>query len=136
MPAGLGHDGGDDRPAVLPAQMPPSANLVPSAKSERARAWMGTMPLPEAPGEVRVTGEPVEREARVSRPASRSTVAAAGAAIGAGVLVFAAAAATAWTLWSPRSGPALGAGSEASAAPALSPSADAGTPKHPRHRAH
>ena len=93
------------------------------------------MPLPEAPGEVRVTGEPVERDARRSRPTSRSTAAAAGAAIGAGVLVCAAAA-TAWTLWSYRSGPAPGAGSEASPAPA--PAAprlpDAGAPKHPRPR--
>jgi len=87
------------------------------------------MPLPEAPGEARATGEPVEREARRSRPASRLGV---GAAIGAGVLAVAAAAVTAWTLWSYPPGRAQGAGSEASAtpSPAAPRSPDAGTSKH------
>ena len=132
MAAALGPE--EDRPAVLPAQVPSSPSPSPNSERDRApaRAWMGTMPLPEAPGEVRVTGEPVEREARMSRPASRW---AAGAAIGAGVLALAAAAATAWTLWSPRPGPALGAGTETSAAPATPRLPDAGVLKHPRHRA-
>ena len=139
---------GDDRPALLPApvtmgETPPSRSGPAGAGGSRhSLSWhRGSGPpgqrtrTPEAPGEVRVTGEPVEREARRSRPASRSTWAAAGAAIGAGVLASRGGG-DRLDAWSDRPGPAQGAGSEASAAPAPAAprSPDAGTPKHPRHR--
>lgn len=141
MAAAPGHDGGGDRTAVLPAPvtmgktpMPP-AQPVPAAATQPlvvarivARS-ANAMDTPETPGEVRVTNEPVEHEARRSRPTSRW---ARGAAVGAGVLTLAAAAAAGWTLWSDRPGPAQGAGSETPAvpAPAAPRSPDAGTPKH------
>ena len=143
-----------DRAAVLPAPIPMGeiplsrvpAAATPPLLAPRIVARPEAPPLrpepPGAPSEVRVTGEPVEREARRSRPASRWT----GAAIGAGVLTFAAAAAvTGWTLWSRPTGPAQGAGSappavSASAPPvsppaplgsAPAPSASAATPRSP-----
>jgi eukaryotic-like serine/threonine-protein kinase len=135
---------GEDRAAVLPARVPVPASPRVVAPHRVARP---EEPLfrPDAVGEVRVTGEPVETEARRSRPASRSTRAAAGAAIGAGALTLAAAAAvTGWTLWSHLTGPAQGAGSDppAPAAPVSPPAAsasaptprspDAGAPRRPR----
>jgi eukaryotic-like serine/threonine-protein kinase len=113
----------EDRPAVLPARVPVPASPRVVAPHRVARP---EEPLfrPEASGEVRVTGEPVESEARISRPASRSTMAA--------LTLAAAAAVTAGTLWSHLTGPAQGAGRDppAPAAPvsAPAPSASAPTP--------
>ena len=122
----------EDRTAVLPARVPVPASPRVVAPHPVARP---EEPLfrPEASGEVRVTGEPVESAARISRPASRSTR-AAGAAIGAGALTLATAlAVTGWTLSRHLTGPAQGAASDppAPAAPvsAPAPSASAPTPR-------
>jgi len=118
---------GGDRTAVLPARVPvPASPLV--AAPHRVASPEAPIFRPEAPGEVRVTGEPVESEARRSRPASRSTMAAA---IGAGALTLATAlAVTGWTLWSHLTGPAQGAASDppAPAAPVSPPAASASAP--------
>ena len=120
---------GGDRPAVLPAPVPAAATPPPVVPRSVARS-ASAGDTPEAPFEVRVTGEPVEREARRSRPASRSTMAAIGAVA---VTLAAAAAVTGWTLRSHPTGPAQGAGSDppAPAAPvsAPAPSASAATPR-------
>ncbi len=132
--------GGEDRAAVLPARVPVAG--VAARRWHRTHAHGVARPeeplfRPDAPGEVRVTGEPVESEARISRPASRSTTAATRAAIGAGALTLAAAlAVTGWTLWSHGAGPAQGAGSDppapAASASAPAPSASASAPRSPR----
>jgi eukaryotic-like serine/threonine-protein kinase len=126
---------GEDRTAVLPAMVPVPASPLVEAPHRVARP---EEPLfrPDAPGEVRVTGEPVESEARRSRPASRSMRAAAGAAIGAGALTLATAAAvTGFTLSRHLTGPAQGAGSDppapAPSASAPAASASAATPRSP-----
>ncbi len=127
---------GGDRAAVLPGTVTIEEThtpLVPAPASPRIVApWSLARPeepivRPSAPGEVRTTGEPVVREDRRSRPASRSASRwAAGAAIGAGALTLAAALAIAgWTLWSRLTGPAQGAGSETPAQRASAPAVPA-----------
>ena len=130
MPASPGvTPSGEDRTAVLPARVPVPASPCVVAPPRVAHP-AEPLSRPEASGEVRVTGEPVEREARRSRPASRSTMAAIGAVA---VTLAAAAAVTGWTLRSHPTGPAQGAGSDppAPAAPvsAPAPSASAATPR-------
>jgi serine/threonine-protein kinase len=121
---------GEDRTAVLPATVIVPASPLVAAPYRVARP---EEPLfrPDAPGDVRATGEPVESETRRSRPASRSTRAAAGVALGAGALTLASAVAvTGFTLWTHLTGPAQGAASDppAPAAPVSPPAPSASAP--------
>jgi hypothetical protein len=134
MPVSAGHDGGD-RTAVLPAAVTMGATPVPAPAPRTVALLKEPSFRPDAPGEVRVTGEPVVGEARRSRPASRLS-ATARAAMGAGALTLVASVAvSSWTLWGRLTGPTQGAGSgtpaqlaSVPAAPVSPPASTASTP--------